>query len=233
MNGCEIKLSQGLIAITPSTGKTILLVAGGRKPKTKWLQALDAGYTIYAADRGMDYCLEAGRMPYALYGDKDSGALSSWKKAKEENIICKTFSPEKDDTDLQLLLSDLPEKTNILATGIWGGRFDHLYANIFSLLAYKKEKQAQVVMADEKEVLVLLIVKDSVKLVLTVKPSAISLLPMAKESTVSIEGVKWPLEKAVLKKDKPYAISNEALGKEIIVQCHTGEIGLYLNFEGD
>ena len=229
----EVKLPQGLLQITPGYSKKILLVAAGREPLAKWLQSLDTEMTIYAVDKGMDYCLKAGILPQALYGDKDSANEESWIKAHEAHVLCKEFLPEKDDTDLQLLLKDLPSASTVVATGIWSGRFDHLYANVFSLLAYKKEKKSVVILADEKEVLVIMTAGERVIFTADNKPKVVSLLPLGEKNKVSIKGVKWPLEDSILEKQRPYAISNELLEKEIEIQCSSGEVGLYFNFEGE
>ena len=60
---------------------------------------------------------------------------------------------------------------------------------------------------------------------------ALSLLPLAQNSMASIEGVRWPLEKAVLNQEKPYAISNEIIKKQIKCTCHLGKVGLYIHWQ--
>jgi thiamine pyrophosphokinase len=64
------------------------------------------------------------------------------------------------------------------------------------------------------------------------KPLAVSILPLNDINQVSITGVKWPLLKATLQKNKPYAISNEMVESTTKVVCHSGCVGFYLNFEG-
>lgn len=231
MDFADIKIPQGSFKISPGHNKISLLVAGGRKPKNKWLQNIKAENYVYAVDKGLDYCLEAGFFPNELYGDRDSAKAENWLKAEKEVIVCKAFPPAKDDTDLQLLLKDLPGKQILIATGIWGGRADHLYANIFSLLAYKQEKKAQVVLADQQEVMILLETGEEASFIFKNKPLAISLLPFEDSNNVSITGVKWPLAKDILRKNKPYAISNELLDNIVTVGCHSGCIGFYINFE--
>lgn len=57
-----------------------------------------------------------------------------------------------------------------MATGIWGGRFDHLYANIFSLLYHQKaKKDAAIILADHEEIMVLLGAGEKVTFVPTPK----------------------------------------------------------------
>lgn len=213
------------------------VVAGGRPPKSSWLKQIEKfpQAEIFCADHGIDAVIAADLWPTAVFGDADSAKSSNWQKCAAKNIPLFRFEQAKDATDLQLLLEALPSGQLVIATGVWGGRFDHLYANIFSLLACKKLKQNQIILADEEEVMVLLTKGESVTwdnsaLSESALPFALSLLPFAEENQVSISGVRWPLQKTNLKKLNPYAISNEMREKQITVQCHSGEIGFYLKF---
>ena len=130
----------------------IVASAGGRKPDLNWFKAAAAGKKVYCADKGIEICLDAGMKPELLCGDADSAGKDYLQRAQQQNIKTVQFNPAKDDTDLQLLLTMLPQKAPLLITGIWGGRFDHLYSNVFSLLAYKQKSGVPVIMADEAEV---------------------------------------------------------------------------------
>ncbi len=232
MDFVEVKLPQGILQLTSCHKNKILLVAGGRKPEMSWLKFTKSDNTIYAVDRGLDYCLEADFFPKVVYGDKDSSDPINWLKAEKAGTECISFFPAKDDTDLQLLLGDLPSESLLTATGIWGGRADHLYSNIFSLLAYKEKKKSQVILADQQEIMVLLSAGEEATFIQSKKTLVVSLLPLHDINKVSIIGVRWPLIKATLQKNKPYAISNEIKESKVTVTCHSGGIGFYLNFEG-
>ena len=226
-------MPQGTIQLAGQPAEGILIVAGGRAPAMSWLQALPKDWTVYAADHGLDYCQAAGLQASYLYGDKDSVNPLTWQTEQTKTRQTKTFPVAKDDTDLQLILADLPPKALVLATGIWGGRLDHLYANIFSLLQYRLAQDSQVILADDKEIMVLLQAGDEVSFSFTKLPAslAVSLLPLAAENTVSITGVQWPLQKAELLLRKPYAISNKALQQTISASCSKGQVGFYLTFK--
>lgn len=120
---------------------TLLVVAGGRGPKTEWLHSVSSDKKIYCADRGAEYCLAAGCVPAELFGDCDSSSQAVYRQARAAGTAVHSFNPAKDDTDLQLLLHNLPEG-DILASGIWGGRFDHLYSNVYTLLGVKSSVTA-------------------------------------------------------------------------------------------
>ena len=202
----------------------IVAAAGGRKPDLKWFKVAAAGKKVYCADKGIEICLDAGMKPELLCGDADS-------EAQQQNIKTAMFNPAKDDTDLQILLTMMPQKAPLLITGIWGGRFDHLYSNVFSLLAYKQKSSVPVIMADETEVMVLLTSGESLEFTLQQDFTALSLLPLT-DSNVSISGVRWPLENALLLQNNPYAVSNEITADVVKVKCHGGCTGFYLKTAG-
>lgn len=229
----NLTLPQGNFILKNSAEKEdfVIAAAGGRKPELSWFKKAACGRKIYCADRGIEICFDAGFKPELLCGDADSAAPAYLQKAKDEKIKALLFNPAKDDTDLQLLLNNLPLKSNLLITGIWGGRFDHMYSNVFSLLAYKQKSGVPVIMADEAEVMVLLTSGESLEFTPQQDFTALSLLPLT-DSNVSISGVRWPLEKAPLLQNNPYAVSNEITADVVKVKCHGGCTGFYLKTAG-
>lgn len=233
MAALDLHLPQGLLSFGQLQREKIIVVAGGRQPEANWLKAAASEKRIFCADHGIDYCCEAGLLPHFLCGDQDSGSKRNWEMAEAAGTQIKSYAPEKDDTDLQLLLREIPQKSCVLATGVWGGRFDHLYANIFSLLACKMQKDAIIILADQEEIMVLLGAGETVTFVPGQRPTEISLLPLAVENRVSITGVKWPLTGAMLMQNHPYAISNELLAEKVTADCALGCSGFYLKFLRD
>lgn len=90
--------------LTPSPAPELLVVAGGRAPQPEWLRAAAKGRSVYVADRGAACCLNAGVVPRALYGDCDSTTEDVYERLAALGTQVQRFLPEKDDTDLQLLL---------------------------------------------------------------------------------------------------------------------------------
>ena len=214
--------------------KTNLLLAGGRVPEVKWLQSLasEDKMSVYCADKGVDYALAAGLSPSLVVGDCDSSSPAFYEQAQALGAKLELHLPAKDDTDLQLLLAKLPAG-NLVATGIWGGRFDHLFSNVYSLLSFKEQHHCQVILADEQELMLLLTSEDVVEVELKhlEQVHALSLLPLGENSCVSLKGVRWPLEQAFLSQQRPYSISNEAKEKKISCSCHSGKVGLYIHWQ--
>lgn len=210
--------------------ETCFVMAGGRKPACKWLCQAAAGYKAYCADVGGEYLLQSGIVPEILFGDCDSTGAEIYAKLAALGTKIFQYPAAKDDTDLQLLLQHM-DGCNLIVSGIWGGRFDHLYSNVFSLLGYKEKHGCQVIMADEKEIMLLLASGESVKIAVNGLEhiKAVSLLPLSGETQVNIAGVRWPLQEAKLQLLYPYAISNEPLG-DFTCDCLAGAVGLYLCF---
>ena len=207
---------------------TQLVVAGGRAPGAAWLRQVAAEKQIYCADKGIACCLQAGLAVAELYGDGDSGSETDYARAIAQGTVVHRFPPAKDDTDLQLVLQQLPQG-HVLCSGVWGGRFDHLYSNIFSLLQHQLRRGVRVCLADEQEIMLLLQTGDQVELDFQQRPVALSLLPLTATTQVSMMGVQWPLDQAELTMLHPYAISNVPLGT-CSCSCLEGAVGLYLSY---
>ncbi|HNU74801.1 MAG TPA: thiamine diphosphokinase, partial [Deltaproteobacteria bacterium] len=54
---------------------------------------------IIAADRGAQYCLDAGVKPDLVVGDMDSISPDAFEEVKRSGIPLEKYSSEKDETD--------------------------------------------------------------------------------------------------------------------------------------
>lgn len=216
--------------------KTFFAMAGGREPVSLWVKKVLEKNNFanrFAADKGAKYFLGNNIIPDIVLGDADSAGKEIFHQAASLGCEVLTYPKEKDDTDLQLLLKKLPIG-DLVISGIWGGRFDHLYSNVFSLTKIFEDKLGIIIMADDKEIM--FFIKDNETLELDFANNqaveAISLLPLTKKTKVSIEGVHWPLKKESLNMYQPYAISNVIENDNIVIcSCHEGMVGLYCNFK--
>lgn len=215
---------------------TSIVLAGGRAPDNNWLLSLVKNFKdskLYCADKGVDYCLGNNLSMELVLGDGDSAHEGSFSKAEQLGARVIAYPTEKDDTDLQLVLKNIP-KGDIVVSGIWGGRFDHLYSNVFSLVALQDNAAGLIVMADEKEIMFLLKPGELINLEIFSSDNleAISLLPLASKSKVTLQGVYWPLKDKELSMYHPYAISNKlAFDNRIVCSCTVGSLGLYFKFK--
>lgn len=206
-----LTLPQGTLSFTDLNNLPLgLVIAGGRKPAINWLTQVGAIFKeVFVADKGLDYAKAAGLNPLLVIGDGDSASSDLWQKAKSETMV-KEFPVAKDKTDLQLLLENLPPDRFYLFSGIWGGRFDHLYSAIHVLIELVRQRQLPLVLADERELMILM--PPGKQLTFTPPPEetplAVSVLPLGGKITCSLSGVRWPLKHAFLYENDPYAVSN-------------------------
>lgn len=208
-----------------------LALAGGRRPAKNWLQLVGSDLKeIYAADKGLDYAAAAGLKPSLVIGDGDSARPDLWDKALSRGVV-REFSAHKDQTDLQLLLAALPLPRLYIFSGILGGRFDHLYSAVLSLAEWCQKQQLPAVIADEKEIMVLMPAGQEVMYTPPEDemPLAVSVLPFLGEGMATLNGVVWPLSHEILTEQDPYAISNRLTEKaKVDFICEQGILALYI-----
>ena len=217
--------------IKNAAGEVLLMVLGGRAPDSEWLSSLDFGGEIWAVDKGVEACQRSGIVPDRLIGDCDSAAPSSWQWAVDQGAPVFKYESDKDLTDFQLAL-DLAAETGrnycIAVTGVFGGRFDHLWSATLSFL-HRSDEYVPLLMADEREGLFVMKGEDEISMNFGARPEALSLIPFSRECWgVSAGGVRWPLEDVVLEYRDPYSVSNR-LGEELqtSVSVKSGLLGVY------
>lgn len=190
---------------------TALFVLGGRQPNLEWLKTLDFQTGVWAIDRGVDICAEAGITPDRLIGDCDSANVNVWNKFVENGTTrTEKFPCNKDDTDFQLALGLFEKEcagSGIFVTGCFGGRFDHLWSSIISFV--KPAKYRAVGLADDREGMIFLNGIAKAVLNFEEEPAAFSLLPLSRKCQgVNLSGAHWELYGAQLDYYAPYSISN-------------------------
>jgi thiamine pyrophosphokinase len=185
-----------------------LIVSGGDAPDSELLKDRAArARRIIAADKGAQYCLDAGVMPDIVVGDMDSIASRSLEQLRKQDVRLVEHSADKDQTDTQLAL-DLAvlggaDKVEMLAA--LGDRFDHSLANVH-LLYYGLSRgvPAEILTASQRIFLV-----DKEFLVHGSKGLTISLLPLTtKVEGIYLSGFRYDLENASMEIGNPYGISN-------------------------
>lgn len=204
----------------------ILYVAGGRTPSENFFRAVAQGRKIFAVDRGIEICRTCGVLPEVLIGDFDSAESTALSWAIENKIPIERHPVEKDFTDTQLALEVLPENFSAIVTGIFGGRADHLFSNIFSCANY-----ANIFLADEREFIFYVKGGESVAVELFQNPFAVSLLPISGICTgVTTKNLHWELSNATLRQNLPNAVSNRAETSAIKISVDNGTLAVYFNF---
>ena len=126
---------------------------------------------------------------------------------------------EKDDTDTMLACSLAVEKgcTSLLILGGTGGRADHGLSNILYLESLRNHGVDALLTDGENRIRVL---RDA-SVTLPDRGGYFSVMSLTDSCTVTLEGCKYPLTDAPLRREMPYAVSNEVLpGDNATVTVH-------------
>lgn len=216
------------------TGNCIIIGAGDFTPMDIDVQEEDL---CIAVDGGYLYCRMLGIIPGLIIGDMDSVD----ERMKEEIAEIKRISPdkviflssEKDDTDTLAAIRLGLEKgyKRFRIYGAVGGRIEHTIANI-QCLSYLKNNGAKAYIMDTN-VMMTVIKDETVEFRRSMEGymSLFSLGDMAEG--VTITGMKYPLDKATVRRDYPIGISNEFIGEKGSVTVEKGTLLLILAWPGD
>ena len=116
--------------------KAVIVAHGDVDPRDR--AHLDGADFIVAADGGTLALEQWGVVPHAIVGDLDSLGMERALEYGERGVTVIPFSPEKDESDLELAIDYATEaKANeFVLLGILGGtRFDHELANALLIAA--------------------------------------------------------------------------------------------------
>ena len=183
---------------------------------------------VIAVDGGIGYCSVLNLEPDLLLGDFDSVSEGEARAVEElahqipDKVI--RLPKEKDDTDMLAALREGLRRgyRDFRIYGGTGGRFDHTFANIQCLLFLKK--QGAVGYLIDGGGMAMVIMNEAVHFQKGLE-GYLSLFSLTEESVgVTIEGMKYPLEGAVLRNDFPVGISNEFTGREAAVSVEKGQL---------
>jgi thiamine pyrophosphokinase len=199
-----------------------LIVSGGDAPGNGLLKDRAAhARRIIAADKGAQYCLDAGVIPDIVVGDMDSIASRSLERLQDEDVMLVKHPADKDQTDTQLALDlavrEDAHRVEMLAA--LGDRFDHSLANVHLLhYALSRGVPAEILSASQRIFLVdnEVVLRDS-------KGLTISLLPMTmKVEGIYLSGFLYELEDASMEIGNPYGISNLITSNESRIRIDGG-----------
>ena len=201
----------------PLSRKT-LIVAGGEIQLDfgkKYIADFGPQYVI-AADRGLEFCVEACLTPDCVVGDYDSvesAILEDFRGIKSIQWV--DLIPEKDDTDTEAAVRLAIEKgsTSVTILGATGSRIDHVLGNIQLLYQlHQAGVEGSLVDACNRIRLV------SGTCVITKKEQFgkyVSVIPFEKSlSDVTIQGMKYPLNHGRISLGTTLGISNEIIDEQ-------------------
>jgi thiamine pyrophosphokinase len=217
-----------------SPKQSALLVSGspqGVDPALVSRLARRVGF-IVAVDFGADVMRASGVLPHLLLGDFDSisqDTLSTYRAAEVEVMA---YDAHKDATDTELAFAELRRRglSTVIVTNALKGRLDHELASL-GVCADAASRGIRVVVIEDDESCVFLSADNlrdhetsRLDLVLNDVPTFISLVPWACVATVSISGVEWELDHALLKPSSSLGISNVAVTERIGIEVHEGTV---------
>ncbi len=180
------------------------------------LSTLPRPKQILAADAGYKKALAANVIPTDVVGDFDSMARPT---DLPDGVRLLTVPAEKDDTDTMLACSIAVENgcTSLLIVGGTGGRADHGLSNILYLESLRNRGVDALLTDGENRIRVL---RDGA-VVLPDRGGYFSVMSLTDSCVVTLSGCKYPLADATLRREMPYAVSNEVLpGENATVTVH-------------
>lgn len=189
-------------------------------------QAVKPDDYVICADRGYEFASLAGVEPNLIVGDFDS-----YKEKISASCEIVKLNPRKDDTDTIHSIDLAFEKgfTDFILLGALGGRTDHTFANITSLL-YIADKGGRGVLLSEKERIELL--NKGEYFYEKYCGKTFSLFPFGCESVcVSYRGVEYPIERYNLKSSVPLGISNVFTSEKSKIKIYDGNAILIINLK--
>jgi thiamine pyrophosphokinase len=191
-------------------------VLAGRDLAPRTLEAwLSWADYVVAADGGADLCREAGREPDKIVGDLDS--ISDRRGLSAD--------PDQDSSDADKLLAFLKREGIESATliGVEGDRLDHVIATLYSV-ARVPQVSCRIVL----RMGVVFVVRGPSE-VERGSYNIVSLLPLG-TARVTLSGVRWPLENAVLDPLGLVSLSNAGDPRlDVFLQVHEGVVALFLS----
>ena len=197
--------------------KAAIIASGPISSYDFLLRSIPENTYIICADGGLFHCEKANLIPDVIIGDMDS-----YDGTVDEKKLIK-YPVEKDDTDTALCIKYAIEKgyNDIEVFGAIGGRFDHSFANV-QLLLYCKEKGVSCRLRDKETVLV--VHNESVKMEIE-KGTTVSVFSLSvKAKNVTLKGLKYSLENAILYNNFPLGISNVATDDNIEITVGDGTL---------
>lgn len=177
---------------------------------------------VIAADSGWNNAVALGASPVVLLGDFDS--LGEPKVPDGVEIY--RVPAEKDLTDTQLAVEFALQRgaRDLVIVGGLSGRLDHTLSNL-SILEHLEPLRVHAVMTDGRNRVRFL--RNNSTLIPRGAYTYLSLIaadPLVKG--VDMDGVKYPLKNAKLRRDHQYAVSNEILGNCAFIAVKKG--GVYI-----
>ena len=207
------------------------IFTGGRIRPSHISERPDKGDLCIAADRGLLNARALGVEVSAVVGDYDS---LGHRPDVPDGVEVITVPTEKDVTDTQLAVEYAigHGARELCIIGGLGGRLDHTLSNL-AILEDALERGVRATISDGQN-RVRLLQNDSTILPRSSAYPYISLLALdEKVKGVEIDGVRYPLKNARLRRSFQYAVSNEITGNCCFVAVRRGKLLVVESRDGE
>lgn len=193
----------------------INILAGGPEEFLPELLEYNEENSIWVGvDRGVFTLIKRGITPNLAFGDFDSVTQEELKEIERKVKNLAKFSPEKDETDMELAVNwaieQNPERIRLF--GATGGRLDHLFANVQLLLKpVYLELSVQIEIIDAQNNIYLK-GKGTHQIKKIKERKYISFVPVTPSVTaLTLVGFKYPLNDCHIPMGSTLCISNELI----------------------
>lgn len=178
---------------------------------------------IICADSGAENAHNCSITPDEIVGDFDSVNHEILNIFKQQGVPIKEYPGAKDLTDTQLAAEICAKKgcSEVIITGATGDRTDHMLSNIMLLLWFRQNNiRAQIINETER-----IFLCEKHMEVMAPAETVVSLVPLTEKVIgVTLHGMQYPLNKAVLDMGRPISISNVLLGEKGSIDFESGEM---------
>ena len=206
---------------------TVVVVTGGAAPGAQSVAGLLAGvpegFTVVAADSGLEHALAAGLTVAHAVGDFDSVDPSVLAAAAAGGTQVHRHPVDKDATDLELalLMAEGLGARRVVVLGGHGGRLDHFLGNVMVLAAPRFENL--VVEAVMGDALVRVARPWGPSVVRGAPGDVVTLLPVhGPAEGVTTVGLLYALDRETLAMGTTRGVSNELCAAEAEVRLTAG-----------
>ena len=174
---------------------------------------------LIAADGGLEHLLPAGRKPDILIGDLDS--LHEKTALPDDTEV---YPVMKDDTDSVLALRrgiELGYRSFRVYGGCGGKRISHTVANLQALV-WAAKQGCEIIMYEKNAYITAL---HNGEMTIARTDGYLSVFALDGDAEgVTLSGVKYPMQNAVLSASFPLGVSNEIVGEHACITVENGTL---------
>jgi thiamine pyrophosphokinase len=204
--------------------KALIIAFGSLRDSQYLINEAASSDVIICADGGLEHAARCGITPDYMIGDFDSVSDKTFEEFKAAGVMFMKYPPEKDYTDTEICIEKaikLGADEICIAAGI-GSRIDHSLGNIGLLHILISQGIKAYIVSDD--CIIYMCRNDNLRLKGAIG-DIVSILPYGGNAEgITLKGLKYPLDNAVIPLGKPTGISNVMVDKECMININNGEI---------